>query len=91
MDVYKLLIVDDEEVEREGMARFIPWGDYGIELVDTAWNGVEGIEKVRKYRPDIVMTDIKMPVMDGLEATKNIRTFNKDIVIVALTASNGWN
>ena len=38
--MYKLLIVDDEEIEREGMAHFIPWEEQGIQLVGTAWNGV---------------------------------------------------
>lgn len=85
MDVYKLLIVDDEEVEREGMARFIPWGDYGIELVGTAWNGVEGLEKVKKFRPDIVMTDIKMPVMDGIEFIRQVKCEFPDIEFIVLS------
>lgn len=85
MDVYKLLIVDDEEVEREGMARFIPWSDYGIELVDTAWNGVEGLEKVKKYHPDIVMTDIKMPVMDGIELIRRTKCDFPDIEFIVLS------
>lgn len=85
MDVYKLLIVDDEEVEREGMAQFIPWGDYGIELVDTAWNGVEGLEKVKKYRPDIVMTDIKMPGMDGIELIRRTKCDFPDIEFIVLS------
>lgn len=85
MDIYKLLIVDDEEVEREGMARFIPWGDYGIELVDSAWNGVEGLEKVRKYHPDIVMTDIKMPVMDGIELIQKTNQEFSDIEFIVLS------
>lgn len=82
---YKLLIVDDEEVEREGMAKFIPWSDYGIVLVDTAWNGVEGLEKVRKYHPDIVMTDIKMPVMNGIELIRNIKHEFPDIEFIVLS------
>lgn len=84
-NVYKLLIVDDEEVEREGMARFIPWSEYGIVLVDTAWNGVEGLEKVRKYHPDIVMTDIKMPVMNGIELIRNIKSEFPDIEFIVLS------
>lgn len=85
MDRYRLLIVDDEEAEREGMARFIPWSDYGIELVGTAWNGVEGLEKVRKYHPDIVMTDIKMPVMDGIELIRKINREYSDIEFIVLS------
>lgn len=52
-----------------------------------AYNGEEAVEICRVDQPDLILMDIKMPVMDGLEATKNIRTFNKDIVIVALTAN----
>lgn len=85
MDRYRLLIVDDEEAEREGMARFIPWGDYGIELAGTAWNGVEGLEKARKCHPDIVMTDIKMPVMDGIELIRKINQEFPDIEFIVLS------
>lgn len=83
--MYKLLIVDDEELEREGMAEFIPWENYGIKLVDTAWNGVEGLEKIGKYQPDIVMTDIKMPVMNGIELIKRAKKFCPDIIFIVLS------
>lgn len=87
MEIYKLLIVDDEEVEREGMAKAIPWKDYGIELVDSAWNGVEGLEKIRKYHPDIVMTDIKMPAMDGIEL---IRKANREFSGIEFIVLSGY-
>ena len=64
--MYKILIVDDEEIEREGMASLIDWERFGMTLVGTAWNGVEGLEKIRSLSPDIVLTDIKMPGMDGI-------------------------
>lgn len=85
MDRYKLLIVDDEELEREGMAKFIPWEDYGIELVDTAWNGVEGLEKIRKYHPDIVLTDIMMPGMNGIELIRQAKKEFPEIEFVVLS------
>ena len=44
--MYTLLIVDDEEIEREGMAQFIPWDSYEIKVVSTARNGAEGLEKI---------------------------------------------
>ena len=50
--MYTLLIVDDEEIEREGMAQFIPWDSYEIKVVSTARNGAEGLEKIAKFRPD---------------------------------------
>ncbi len=83
--MYKLLIVDDEELEREGMAEFIPWKEYGIALAGTAWNGVEGLEKIEKYRPDIVMTDIKMPVMDGIELIRRAKKVCPDTVFIVLS------
>lgn len=83
--MYRLLIVDDEELEREGMAEFIPWKEYDIELVGTAWNGVEGLEKIKKLQPDIVITDIKMPVMDGIELIRKAKRLYPDIVFIVLS------
>lgn len=68
-----MLIVDDEEIVREGMANLIAWEEWDVSLVGTAWNGVEGLEKIRTLSPDIVLTDIKMPGMDGIELIKNTR------------------
>lgn len=83
--MYRLLIVDDEETEREGMAQFIAWEDYGIELAGTAWNGVEGYEMICRCRPDIVITDIKMPVMNGIELIKKTRKDFPDIEFIVLS------
>lgn len=52
-----------------------------------AHNGEEAVEICREAKPDMILMDIKMPVMDGLVATKEIRTFNPNIVIIALTAN----
>ena len=71
--MYKILIVDDEEIEREGMASLIDWERFGMTLVGTAWNGVEGLEKIRSLSPDIVLTDIKMPGMDGIQLICRVR------------------
>lgn len=83
--MYKLLIVDDEKFEREGMAEFISWDHYDIEVVGTAWNGQEGYEKVQEQKPDIVLTDIKMPVMDGLGLIRKLKTEYPDIEIIVLS------
>lgn len=83
--MYKLLIVDDEEIEREGMAQFISWPDYDIELVGTAGNGVEGFELIQSRQPDIVLTDIKMPVMDGLEMIKRSRASFPEVEFIILS------
>lgn len=83
--MYKLLIVDDEEIEREGMEKFIQWEKYGIRLVGSAWNGVEGFEKIREEKPDIVLTDIKMPVMDGIELIRKTRKSFPEVEFVVLS------
>lgn len=83
--MYRLLIVDDEEIEREGMARLIPWEDFDIELAGTAWNGAEGFEKIQSCRPDIVLTDIKMPVMDGIELIRRTRKEFPEVEFVVLS------
>lgn len=63
----KLLIVDDDEWILEGMKRNIPWAESGIDVVGTASNGKEGWELVQSLRPDLILTDIRMPFMDGLQ------------------------
>lgn len=70
--MYKLLIVDDEQIEREGMAHFIQWDKYDIQLCGTAWNGADALGKIQKDVPDIVLTDIKMPVMNGIELIQKL-------------------
>lgn len=83
--MYRLLIVDDEKVEREGMAQFVPWEKYDTELIGTAWNGIEALEMIRKSRPDIVLTDIKMPVMNGIELIKEAKKIYPDMEFVVLS------
>ena len=69
----KLLIVDDESFAREILAQIIPWQTYGVELIGTAWNGVEAAGMIREGKPDIVFTDIKMPGMNGIELIRQMR------------------
>ena len=75
--MYSLIIVDDHEYLIEGLRKFINWGELGIEIADVASDGEEGLIKIKKIHPDIVITDIGMPVMDGLEMIKAL--FNDGI------------
>ncbi|WP_156072454.1 response regulator transcription factor [Faecalibacterium prausnitzii] len=83
--MYTLLIVDDEEIEREGMAQFIPWDSYEMKVVSTARNGAEGLEKIAKFRPDLAIVDIKMPVMNGIEMIRQAREQYPDMTFVVLS------
>lgn len=82
---YKLIVVDDEDFIREGIAKGIEWSKWGFEVAGTAMNGKEAIELVEKYKPDVVLTDIRMPIMDGIQLINYLdETNNKaDIVIVS--------
>ena len=83
--MYKLLIVDDEDFEREGMAQMIDWQQYDIEMAGTAWNGVEALEKIEALRPDMILTDIKMPVMNGIELIQRVRERHPEIEFAVLS------
>ena len=73
MDLYKILIVDDEEEIRLGIIKKISWEKLGFMVVGDAENGQEALEKSEKLQPDVIMTDIRMPFMDGLELGKKLR------------------
>ena len=68
----KVLIADDERIVRIGLKTMIKWEDYGYELAGTAEDGETAFEMVSAYRPDIIITDLKMPKMDGLELVRRL-------------------
>ncbi|ACT03693.1 response regulator [Paenibacillus sp. JDR-2] len=80
-----LLIVDDEPNIRKGIRTSIDWEDYGIEVVGEAADGVEGLEKALKLKPHITVTDIRMPLMDGLELSRHLKNQLPDTRIVILS------
>ncbi len=81
----KVLIVEDEVLVREGLKSVIGWDKLGMEVVGDAANGRQALEIYERERPDIVLTDIRMPVMDGLELIARIREEDKKTGIVILT------
>lgn len=67
MELYRVLLVDDEEDIRVGISRKMDWASLGFALVGEAENGRDALELAETLEPDLVLTDIKMPFMDGLE------------------------
>ena len=65
--LYKVLIVDDEPFVREGLKLIINWEQYGFIICGEASDGDEALKLMKELSPDLVITDIKMPEMDGLE------------------------
>ncbi|MDR6878515.1 response regulator [Bacillus sp. 3255] len=82
----KLCVVDDIRSVVEMIATKIPWADHGIEVVGSATNGEEGLAMIRESRPDIILTDIRMPKMDGLEMTRRILELLPGSKVVILSA-----
>jgi two-component system response regulator YesN len=70
--IFKLIIVDDEAEIREGISRAIPWADYGISVIGLAKNGREALRMIADLEPDMMLLDIRMPVMDGLEVLEKL-------------------
>jgi two-component system, response regulator YesN len=83
--MFKVLIIDDEFRIREGLKSIIEWEEYGIEIAGEASNGREALDLILKLKPNIIITDIKMPAMDGIELIKEIRNLGLNTRIVVLS------
>jgi len=84
MDIAKLIIVDDHVIFRKGLFTILNEIDF-VKVVGEASNGNEVLELLKKQQADIILMDIKMPVMDGIEATKKVTSKYPDIKVIALT------
>jgi DNA-binding NarL/FixJ family response regulator len=86
----KIVIADDHEIFREGFKLLLK-NQREIELVGEAEDGKELLEVVARHQPDVAIIDIKMPVMDGIEACKNIKKKYPDMKVIALSMFNDDN
>lgn len=82
--VTRVMIVDDQEVVREGL-RAILGTVPGFEVVGVAGNGAEAVENFPGWRPDVVLMDLNMPIMNGVEAIRALRASHPDVKILVLT------
>lgn len=83
--MYRVLLADDEEIIREGVQRAVPWETLGLQLAAVAQDGAQALLLAKQYAPDIVITDIRMPCMDGLELIRALREQCPDCKILILT------
>ena len=88
MDLYKVILVDDEEEVREAIRRRINWEEIGFTVVGTAENGEDALELAESLEPDVVMTDIQMPFMDGLTM---LRKFKEKVPDVKSVIFSGYD
>ncbi len=82
MNKYRVMLVDDEEDVARAILRKLDWEAMGFEIPRYARNGLEALELSEEQRPDIVMTDIKMPYMDGMELSRNLKKLYPNIRII---------
>ncbi len=82
---YTILLVDDESAVREGIRNRTPWERYNFKVVGEAGNGIEALEMIEELRPDVVITDIKMPYLDGMELIKEIRRSHPPVTIIIIS------
>ena len=73
MGLYRIMLVDDEEEVRTSMIKTMKWEEAGFVVVGDAENGKDALEKIEIYEPDVILTDIKMPYMDGLELARQVK------------------
>jgi DNA-binding NarL/FixJ family response regulator len=83
----RVLIADDHRLFAEALEAILS-GDERIELVGLAANGEEAVRLAGEKRPDVILMDISMPLMDGVDATKAIRASHDDVGILMLTGSS---
>lgn len=81
----KVLLVDDEQLARDSISKLVDWAGLGLDYLGAAKNGIEALELIGLHRPHIVLTDIKMPVMSGLELIRRIRELYPDTVFIVLS------
>lgn len=89
--MYKLVFADDEGMVRNNIKRIIDWEGSGFKLVGCVSNGAELIEKVEQENPDVVITDISMPFVDGIEAARSIREEHPATKILFLTGHDDFD
>lgn len=83
--MYSVILVDDEPIVREGMEYIIDWNSQGFKVIGSAENGVAGLELIKEQKPDIVITDVRMPGLNGLEMVEKAKQFSSKSKYIVLS------
>lgn len=82
----RILIIDDESILRHGLKHLCNWEEEGFCIVGEATNGEEALQMIEQVKPHIIITDVVMPVMDGIEFSKTVSTLYPDIKVIVLSS-----
>ncbi|KRF10090.1 hypothetical protein ASG89_00680 [Paenibacillus sp. Soil766] len=88
--MYKVIFVDDEPFALEGIKLMVEWEELGFEIVEMCENGEEALSCIEACKPDLVVTDIRMPVIDGLELIDRVQKAGNDPVFIILSGYNDF-
>ena len=83
--MYKLLLVDDEQIIREGLARMIDWEGLGLTLTASCSNALAALDSMTDDMPDILLADVRMPGMDGLELVERAMALHPQLQAIILS------
>ena len=83
---YRVLLIDDNQLALESMEKTIPWAEHDLELVGCASNGIQGCQMIRSLHPDILISDIQMPEMDGLTMLEQMKNELANSRVIFITA-----
>ncbi|MFP4977776.1 response regulator [Paenibacillus sp. CN-4] len=84
--MFKVLLVDDEIYVRKGLLELIPWETLKFNIVGEANNGAEALDMIRQHEPDLVITDIRMPILDGLDLIRSVKELSfPDLIFVVIS------
>jgi two-component system response regulator YesN len=89
--MYRVMIVDDEPFILDGLSEAVDWSAYGLDLVGRAENGRQALDKLREIPVDLLITDITMPIMNGLELIRSAREIRPELLVIILSGYNEFD
>ena len=89
--MYTVIVADDEEEIRRGIVRKVRWEELGFRVVGEAENGAEALEMVEKLEPDLLLTDIRMPFLSGIELARSVREVLPTVQIAFLSGFDDFS
>lgn len=89
--MYRFILVEDDYNIRTGLSSFFPWNSLGFQLIGSFENGKKALDFLRVNQVDVVLTDIRMPVMDGLTLARELKTISPDTLVIFLSAHRSFD